>query len=246
MKYNEVYTPDGQDNGWLKKQNFWFDPDHENGFNIVDLDSIYPEKYFEVDHVKPETIDNYCNLIQKYYENISDEGLPIYNLIEFGSAGGWFLKEFIDRQIKSYGLEGSIAGYQACIKRGIPITNIDIMDFRHSFAAEKGPAHHRYSIALCTEVAEHIEPPFSATLVKSLCDASDLVWFSFEPPNTNPAHIHHPNEMPAKFWINLFDFYGYGCYMLPDWVFDQTEGRGRMIFYNKEVYAGNKFLQQQH
>lgn len=237
MKYNEVYTPEGEDNGWLKKQNFWFDETHPNGFNIVDLDSIYPEKYFEVDHVKPETIENYCRLIPEFYEKITARKLD--RLLEVGTAGGWFGEGFRKIGIFASGVEGSVAGYAKSSSRECYST-LSHRDLREGIGYPFLGA--KFPIALCTEVAEHIEPPFSATLIRDLCRLSDLVWFSFEPPNTNPAHIHHPNEMPAKFWINLFYFYGYGCYMLPEWVFDQTEGRGRMIFYNKEVYENNEFF----
>lgn len=238
MKHEEVYL-NGEDNGWLKKQNFWFDENHPNGFNIVDLDSIYPEKYFEVDHVKPETIDNYCRLIPEFYEKITGE--PLRRVIEFGCAGGWFTERFAQNKIYVHAFEGAQAGVDKAESRlwkHKDWCEVDHEDFGRTLI----PTPHSAPIALCTEVAEHVEPPFSAILVNNLISSANLVWFSFEPPNTNPAHIHHPNEMPAKFWINLFDFYGYGCYMLPDWVFDQTEGRGRMIFYNKETYGNNSFF----
>jgi len=241
MKYTEVYTPDGQDNGWLKEQNFWFNPDHEHGFEIQDLDSLYPDKYFEVDHVKPDTITAYCEHVVNFYDKIT--GGPPSRIIEIGTAGGWFGEGFKKLDVSISGIEGSIVGY-AKSQRRESYSQLVHRDLRrgigYPFLGDK------FDIALCTEVAEHIEPPFSAILVRDICRVSNLVWFSFEPPNTNPAHIHHPNEMPTKFWINLFDFYGYGCYMLPDYVFDQTEGRGRMIFYNKVMYAGNQFLQGQH
>ena len=232
MKHEEVFI-NGEDNGWLLKQNFWFDPEHPNGFEIVkDLNILYPEKYFDVDHVKPETVDFYCDSVLAYFQHIT--GKPLINLIEFGSGGGWFLKKFIDKGIDVKGLEGSKAGVDACMKRGIHRFDIDQCDFRIDFSVKFDVKP--YEIALCTEVAEHIEPPFTSALVSSLCESSDLVWFSFEPPNTNPAHRHHPNEMPAKFWINLFEFYGYGCYMLPDHIFEGCEGRGRMIFYSLNAY----------
>lgn len=240
MKHEEVYL-NGEDNGWIAKQNFWFDENHPNGFNIVDLDSIYPEKYFEVDHVKPETIKAYVGNVMEFCTKINGKGPSIVK--EFGCAGGWFSEEFVKIGVRVVGIEGSHAGMIRSIDR-LGEYHTGKYGFQRRDLRLPVETENKVDIALCTEVAEHIEPPFSATLVKSLCDASDLVWFSFEPPNTNPAHIHHPNEMPAKFWINLFDFYGYGCYMLPDWVFDQTEGRGRMIFYNKETYANNEFFKQ--
>lgn len=228
MEFVEAYK-NGVDNGWLHKQNFWFDPEHEHGFGIVDLDSIYPEKYFEHDHVKPETVKAYCKLVTEIYESLTNDNPK--KLIEFGSAGGWFLAEFIKMGYEILGLEGTTAGIDACLKRGVLQNQIQRHDFRHHFSKNK-----QWNIALCTEVAEHIEPPFSSVLVKSLVDAAPFIWFSFEEPNTNPAHIHHPNEMPAIFWINIFDFYGYKAYKLPQWVSDQTEGRGTYVFYDPQVF----------
>jgi hypothetical protein len=232
MKHVEVYDK-GEDNGWLHKQNFWFDPNHEHGFGIVDLDSIYPEKYFEKDHVHPNTVEAYCRLVPEIYESLTNKNPE--TIIEFGSAGGWFLKRFIDLGYDCEGIEGTKAGFGACIKRGIPPERLTVHDFRH-YVDPRTRLGKWFDIALCTEVAEHIEPPFSSVLVKSLVDAAPFIWFSFEEPNTNPAHIHHPNEMPAKFWINLFDFYGYKAYKLPQWVYDQTEGRGSYVFYDPQVF----------
>lgn len=234
MKYQEVYK-NGEDNGWMHKQNYWFDPSHTNGFGIIDLDSIYPDKYFETDHVKPDTVKNYATLVMQYYEAIT--GTKLTDAIEFGCAGGWFTKALSDKGVFVRALEGTQAGIKKAIERGVSWEQITKHDLRLPFN-DGG-----YSIALCTEVAEHIEPPFSATLVKSLCDASDLVWFSSEEPNTNPAHIHHPNEMPDIFWINLFDFYNYGCYKLPETVQEATEGRGKFIFFNRNTYDSSKFPQ---
>lgn len=238
MRYEEAYK-DGIDNGWLHKQNYWFDPEHPNGFGIVDLDSIYPEKYFEVDHVKPETVEAYCRLVIEFYRKINEHHLN--RIIEVGTAGGWFGERFKKLGCRISGIEGTRSGYEHAFKRDA-YSQLGMQDLRHGIGYPY--LGDQFDIALCTEVAEHIEPPFSAILVKSLCSVSNLIWFSSEEPNTNPAHIHHPNEMPDIFWINLFDFYGYGCYKLPQYVQDQTEGRGKYIFFNKKVYEGNKFLQQ--
>lgn len=234
MKHVEVYK-NGEDNGWLHKQNFWFDPNHEHGFGIVNLNSIYPDQYFAQDHVKPDTVLAYVDIVLSFYNEIT--GTTPKTVIEFGTAGGWFGKRFRELGVLPIGIEGTQAGMAKSGSTGA-YSQLFGHDLRRPFYTRDG----KEPIALCTEVAEHIEPPFSSVLVKSLCDASDLVWFSSEEPNTNPAHIHHPNEMPDKFWINLFDFYGYGCYKLPDWVFDQTEGRGKYIFYNKSVYDIYDFI----
>lgn len=242
MKHIEVYH-NGEDNGWLHKQNYWFDPKHEHGFGIVDLNSIYPEKYFEADHVKPETAESYVRLISEFFKHITGRNIKHETIIEFGTAGGWFGREFRKNEVYVIGIEGSESGFT---RTGSTTAYSQLLRYDLRNPVPEHFIRQKRAMALCTEVAEHIEPPFSSVLVKSLCDASNLVWFSSEEPNTNPAHIHHPNEMPDIFWINLFEFYGYGYYKLPDWVFDQTEGRGKYIFYNKKAYEGNQFLQQQH
>jgi len=63
MKHTEVYQK-GEDNGWLTKQNFWFDPEHEHGFQIQYLNSLYPERYFETDHVKAKISQSLLNSIR--------------------------------------------------------------------------------------------------------------------------------------------------------------------------------------
>ena len=56
-----------------------------------------------------------------------------------------------------------------------------------------------FDLTTCTEVAEHIEPQFAATLVHSLTEAADVLWFSSEAPKwvlDNDDNIHHSNEQP--------------------------------------------------
>src|SRR6478752_6312496 len=108
MKHEEVFV-NGEDNGWLLKQNFWFDPEHPNGFEIVkDLNILYPEKYFDVDHVKPDTVDFYCDSIMSYFHHIT--GKPLRRIVEFGTAGGWFGRGFYKRGLSCAGIEGTHAG----------------------------------------------------------------------------------------------------------------------------------------
>jgi hypothetical protein len=145
-----------------------------------------------------------------------------------GSGGGWFLKEFLNIGYNIYGLEGSDAGIESCLKKGIPENKIIKQDFRRIFNLGR-----RFDIALCTEVAEHVEPSLAGVLVHNLVSHSDLIWFSSEEPNTNQAHYHHCNEQPDKFWINLFDFFGYGVTRIPDLIFKATAGRGKFLFYKK-------------
>jgi len=219
----------GKDTGYRENQNFWLDPNSPDAFKIATLDDYYPEIYFEADHIGPEVVQNYCNYIEEYFFRFTEKKLK--TIVEFGAAGGFFTEELQKRGYKAVCIEGTEAGVARCTGRGVDPDSILKMDLRRTT-----DFNIRFDIALCTEVAEHLEPPFHGTLVDNLTSASDLIWFSFEPPNTNTPHLHHPGEFPAQYWINLFEFFGYGCFMLPDDVFEACEHRGRMIFYNKEVY----------
>ena len=64
-----------------------------------------------------------------------------------------------------------------------------------------------YDLALCVEVAEHMEPGTGPTLVKGLCRVSDQVFFTAAPPGQrSPGHI---NCQKPKHWIGLFAEEGY-------------------------------------
>lgn len=223
--------------GYLEDNNWWHNPNHPNAFNYADLDEYYPKEYIKSAEMPEHVIQAYVKYVQEFYKKIV--GKQLESLVEFGSGGGWFLKAFQDEFIEAYGLEGTLAGCGACIECGISGDTIRRVDFRHPVVVNK-----KYDIALCTEVAEHVEPTFAGTLVRSLTQASDLIWFSSEPPNTNRPHLHHCNEQPLQYWINLFDFFGYACYMLPDYVHSETAERSRCIFINVNESATIRYYRE--
>lgn len=217
----------GVDVGYRDNQNWW--NDGPESFRIAKLDEDYPAEYFATDHVSGKTVSNYCNNVIRGFEMMA--GRRLKSIIEFGSGGGWFTAEFLKRGYSIVGYEGSGGGVDRCLQKMMPVVRWD--DFRILLPA---PSFTKYDIALCTEVAEHIEPPFSSMLVQNLTSHSDMIWWSSEEPNTNKPHLHHPNEQPYQYWINLFEFYGYGAALLSDEIYNSCEGRGRYIFYNKKVY----------
>lgn len=228
MKKVEVFNESGQDIGWIgKNQKWWFDEDHPNSFELFDIDTFYEKNYFKSDHVSYIVTKKYVNHVINYYKKITNKNLN--SVLEAGCGGGWFTKEFLNRNIDIFALEGSICGYDSSISKGISTEIIKRHDLRLPINLEK-----RFDMVCCTEVAEHIETPFSATLIKTLVDHSDIIWFSFEPPGTNSAHYHHCNEQPEKFWVNIFDFYDYGYIKVPQNVIADCEYRASHIFYNRK------------
>ena len=216
---------DGQDTGYIgKKPLWWFDKSIPNAFSIFDLDSFYQDDYFKKDHVSPELVDPIVDLILENCSKFTNN--KIKSAIEFGCGGGWFTKSLIDRKIDVIGIEGASVGIKKCLERGIPKSLLLKMDLRLPINLER-----KFDIALCSEVAEHIEPPFAATLIQSIVKHSNVVWFSSEEPGTNRDHYHHSNEQPEVYWKNIFQFFGYQMYKLPKEITDHTFLRGKQIFY---------------
>jgi hypothetical protein len=123
-------------------------------------------------------------------------------------------------------VEGSLSGYNRCLQKGLGDYVIK-HDLRMPLDLGK-----KYDMAICTEVAEHIETPFSSVLVSSLVKHSDIVWFSF---NSVDGHTHHSNCQPSKFWINLLNFFGYGFLQPhPRWKMELQE-RLDLVFYNRNT-----------
>lgn len=215
--------------GYLDDGNWWHNPAHPKAFTYCDLNDYYPEDYIDAAEMPTHVVEAYVKYVMEFYTKIT--GKQLNSVIEFGSAGGWFLKAFLYKGLVCLGLEGSDSGIKKCRDKGILERFIAKVDLRNPIQLLN-----QYDIALSSEVLEHTEPPFAGTHVRSIVQSSNLVWFSSEPPNTNRPHLHHCNEQPLEYWKALFGFFNYGCYMLPDYVHEQTAERGRCIFYNKDVY----------
>jgi hypothetical protein len=224
-----IFDELGTDRGYLQnQQNWWFEPGFPHAFELFDLDSFYEENYFKNDHVGADTVKRYADAVLTYGQQLIRA--PVLSILEAGCGGGWFTKEFYDRGIDIVAIEGTRVGVDKAIQRGVPPQRITHHDLRRPLQIGR-----RFQIAVCTEVAEHIECPFAAQLIQTLVDHSDIIWFSFEPPGGNEAHYHHCNEQPLKFWSNLFNFHGYARIELPSQLSDALESRGKYIFCSSHV-----------
>lgn len=219
----------GEDIGYLQnRQHWWFDPEFPHAFELFDIDGFYEEHYFGTDHVSAEAVTAYADAVLDYGRRLT--GSPVEALLEAGCGGGWFTKEFLDRGLDVLAIEGTRAGVARTEARGVPASRLIRHDLRRPLALGR-----RFPVAVCTEVAEHIECPFAGQLVQTLVDHADVIWFSFEAPGTNQAHYHHTNEQPARFWINLFAFHDYTPIAVPQEIREKTESRGSYIFCSPAI-----------
>lgn len=152
----------------------------------------------------------------------------IQSVCEIGCGGGWFTEGFASKGLEVTAIEGSKIGYEKTRMRldAKNLNNVNLIkhDLRKNLNLER-----KFDLVICTEVAEHIEPPFSALLVLNLISHGDLIWFSTEPPFTNDAHYHHSNEQPTKFWSNLFKFYDFSTFLLNHKLLATIANRGGYV-----------------
>jgi len=229
----------GKDKGSLGYGiNWWFNPNFSHSFSIFNLNSFYQNDYFKNDHVNHAVVKKYVNYILEYGSVLL--GRKLLTVLEVGSGGGWFTKEFIKRKIDILAIEGSKIGVEKTKNKIGKKYFKKVLE--HDLRLPIDLKRH-FDIAVCTEVAEHIEPPFSSQLVQTLTNNSKIIWFSFEKPFTNKQHYHHSNEQPEKFWQNLFQFYDFYMIKLPKKLIEDIESRGGYIFYHKSLNIPQKMRQ---
>ena len=235
MKVSNLYSDNGYCGSFKNRGNWWFDPTFEHSFEIFDLDSLYPAQYFKKNDFPINLARGFTLVLCAVYKRITGRGLR--SILEAGCAAGWFTKELKDIGVKEIvALEGSKAG----VERARLYTGLSENEIRHHDLRRRIDLNRTFDLAFCVEVAEHIEPPFSATLIETLVGHSDLVWFSFT-SGGGDGDLNHPNEQPVEFWINLFDFYGYGFHRLPDLLTTLFANRALYIFYDRKKYPSTNW-----
>lgn len=86
----------------------------------------------------------------------------------------------------------------------------DPQDFRPLDVASPFRLGRRFGLVQCLEVAEHLPPSASGTLVDNLVAHSPIVLFSAAAPGQGGEN--HINERPAEDWRSLFQARGYAVF----------------------------------
>jgi len=216
----------GQDCGYLNdNSHWWFNSANKLAYSIFDTNAVYPDEYYANNHnIDKGAIANYAILAFDLYKQIKG-GEPT-SILDAGCAGGWFVKEFERLGKFVVGLDASASAIKRCAKNGVTST-IHHIDLRKRLQLGR-----RFDMVCCSEVAEHVEPPFASMLVENLVNHSDvIIWSHCRPGEHAKPHIHHPNEQPDIFWINLFAFYGYSYQAIPEEYHALTQHRIKSVFY---------------
>lgn len=128
-------------------------------------------------------------------------------VVDVGCGEGWFCREFRARGIEAFGVDGD------------KLPHVDqVVDLTSPPYPDLGG----YDLAVCLEVAEHVEAQYAPSLVKWLCELAPVVVFSAAVPGQGgPGHV---NEQPPEYWADLFAEFGYeGSGALRDMIWDDQK-----------------------
>lgn len=74
-----------------------------------------------------------------------------------------------------------------------------------------------FELAICLEVAEHLEPDRAGPLIETLTDLAPVVLFSAAIPGQGGRH--HINEQKPSYWMKLFEVHDYLAFDCLRWRF---------------------------
>jgi SAM-dependent methyltransferase len=106
----------------------------------------------------------------------------------------------------------------------------------------------RYDLAICLEVAEHLDAQYAPQLIDSLVKLAPAVLFSAAIPFQGGEH--HVNEQWPSYWVNLFTERGYAAidaFRQPLWMNKEVAwwyAQNMLLFVDREGVNGSSQLAQ--
>ncbi|MCC8358513.1 class I SAM-dependent methyltransferase [Salinimicrobium sediminilitoris] len=86
----------------------------------------------------------------------------------------------------------------------------DLNEFIEADLNKNLPHLKKFDVAMCLEVAEHLDEKRAVSFIKDLTDLSDVIVFSAAIPGQEGTN--HVNEQFLKYWVEKFNKYDYKCY----------------------------------
>lgn len=150
------------------------------------------------------------------------------SVVDIGCGTGTFLRHFKNLGVsKVLGIDGPWAN------KTLLRENLDDREFREMNLEQPINLNEKFDLAVCVEVAEHIDEKYSDDLITSLTRLSDIIAFSAAIPGQDGQN--HVNEQWIDYWVAKFDKHGYiACDVIRPIIWD-----------NKRVqwwYKQNMFL----
>lgn len=129
------------------------------------------------------------------YKTIANTLLDYYpqtkSIIDFGCGSSWILYYFMQRQCKITGIEKNM--FAEKFIHHIVRDNILYRDLRESVNIPE-----TYNMAICLEVAEHIDEKYADQLISNITKNAPILIFSAATPGQGGSE--HVNEKPFIYW----------------------------------------------
>lgn len=201
----EEFISDITKNGYHSfGSNWWFNENCPFAFKYLNLDSLYIPEYFNntnTGHPNQQQALELYSYMQQIYTEVTGHGFN--SILELGAGGGELTVQFQHNALNFLTVEGTEAGYQRLITRGVQQNKISKQNLKFFINLNR-----KFDLVMCTEVIEHIEPFFASKIISNCIEHSDFVWFSAADKNRGP-HYHHINEQDIQVWDDLFAHMGF-------------------------------------
>lgn len=171
------------------------------------LDPQVPfEDYEEADYIALMDFINRVESVQAVrLGNWLADKLAPNSVIDVGCGPGIYLVPFALRGKRVFGIDACPTGGE-----WLRPEQFERVDLRFPYKARM-----RFDLALCLEVAEHLEAKWAERLVDTLCDCADTILFTGATPGQGGTN--HYNEQPHAYWLDLFATrHGYVVHPLQD------------------------------
>lgn len=164
-------------------------------------DNITTDLYDEAYYAKRDSLTrSAANAIVDYLNSWLESPSSV---ADFGCGIGTWLSVFRDRGVKNVtGHDGPWVDTRHLV--------IPRECFREIRLGENVVPCEKHDLTLCLEVAEHIEPDYSNSLIETLTLSADVVLFSAAIPGQGGTN--HVNEQWPAYWVEKFNHFGFDCF----------------------------------
>lgn len=192
---------------------------------MYDLDKAYSKKFFNQRKSLAWRVPTVVSAIEDVLHPTS--------VIDVGCGNADLLKGF-SPNCKKFGLEGTHNAIDAIGKHDdIYVFIRDLRKPLDDFLL------HKADLAICFEVAEHVEPEYADVFVDNLCGLSDRILMTAAPPGQGGRY--HVNCRPFAYWFYKFTSRGYRAVpavsmMLQSQWEPWRHKKGIKAYYNNLMY----------